>query len=35
MMYKRNVEEVLAGRMDEIRECIKNAFVEQNEKDNH
>lgn len=28
MMYKRNVEEVLAGKMDEIRECIKNAFEE-------
>ena len=26
MMYKRNVEEVLAGKMDEIRHCIKNAF---------
>lgn len=35
MMNKRNVEEVLAEKMDEIRERIKYAFVEQNEKENH
>lgn len=31
MMYKRNVEEVLAEKMDEIRERIKNTFDKQDE----